>query len=306
MIERGFAYPEAIPDDRERSSSNLGPDRPAAVFFQDVDEREALFDAILVHDVVHPHPTLPATVHLDYASAQLARCFDLSHRLWNAPGDTALLRRLARSVVSKGFLDGAGKTAFKHIRARYKQLRFVYVLSDDRHRYPPALDRVTRAMSHLQDAMVQRRRPLATAHALVLLLLLSKPLMGRIVRELAAFRPTTAPRFREYVRRDIASLRSVAEAGRMTGQRLHAARKVISRQAALYDCLRVLYPSAYHHQIAHYVSTINGLMGTMHDEMVDRRRADPRGYARDAVDVPERISTMLLTFVGAHGMADER
>ncbi|HEY0270572.1 MAG TPA: hypothetical protein VGC10_06255 [Sphingomonas sp.] len=260
----------------------------------------ALFAAILAHDTIHPQADLPAALHLDYDADQLARCFHLSRRLWETPGDTRRLRAIVATIIRTGRVAEDQKTAFKHIRARYKQLRFAYVIFDDRHRYPRALDGVTKLMSHVQDALVLGRRRAVRGYAIALRILLGGAFSAIVARELAGFRPTTARGFQEYVRRDIARGREAVARGRMTGSQFHATRKIISRQAALYDCLRVLYPSAYHDRIARYISTINGLMGAAHDDIVARTPPRSHGYETEQVEVPERITVMLTAFAALH------
>ena len=82
------------------------------------------------------------------------------------------------------------------------------------------------------------------------------------------FRPTTNGAFRDYVNKEIHFVRLNLVEGKVTGRVFHEMRKVISRQVALYDNLKILYPSAYHQQLSRYLSTINGLMGSMHDELI--------------------------------------
>ena len=71
-------------------------------------------------------------------------------------------------------------------------------------------------------------------------------------------------------------------------------RKVISRQVALYDNLKILYPTAYHQKMSRYLSTINGLMGSMHDELIARHFDDSQDYESYNFEVPAQIRQRLV------------
>jgi hypothetical protein len=71
-------------------------------------------------------------------------------------------------------------------------------------------------------------------------------------------------------------------------------RKVISRQVAMYDNLKTLYPSSYHRSISEYLSTINGLMGSKHDELIAKKFDKSQDYYTDTFVMPEEIKQRLI------------
>jgi hypothetical protein len=81
---------------------------------------------------------------------------------------------------------------------------------------------------------------------------------------------------------------------KVTGRVFHEMRKVISRQVALYDNLKTLYPSTYHQQLSRYLSTINGMMGSMHDELIAKHFDDSQDYESYTFEVPAQIRQRLI------------
>ncbi|MFZ1547488.1 MAG: hypothetical protein WAT12_10380, partial [Candidatus Nitrotoga sp.] len=60
------------------------------------------------------------------------------------------------------------------------------------------------------------------------------------------------------------------------------------------DNLKILYPSPYHVSISQYLSTINGLMGTMHDELIIKKFKKTQDYYADAFEMPVEIRQRLV------------
>jgi hypothetical protein len=73
-------------------------------------------------------------------------------------------------------------------------------------------------------------------------------------------------------------------------------RKVISRQVAMYDNFKTLYPSAYHQSISQCVSTLNGLMGSLHDELIAKKFNKTQDYYKDVFVMPEEIRLRLKEY----------
>jgi hypothetical protein len=80
----------------------------------------------------------------------------------------------------------------------------------------------------------------------------------------------------------------------ITGKEFHEMRKVISRQVAMYDNLKTLYPSPYHRNISEYLSTLNGLMGSKHDELIAKKFNKTQDYYKDTFVMPEDIKHRLI------------
>ena len=77
-------------------------------------------------------------------------------------------------------------------------------------------------------------------------------------------------------------------------------RKVISRQVAMYDNLKTLYPSAYHRSISEYLSTLNGLMGSKHDELIAKKFDQSQDYYNDTFVIPDEIKQRLVNLTNKY------
>ena len=254
--------------------------------------REALFARLLTHDVVDLDAALPAAIRLDYADDQLERCFRLSRQMWRDGVDRP---GLARLVVRLGFgrPDPAPRRAFKHVRARFKHLRCCLAAFDARHRYSPAFNLLIVKMGRLQDALGSRQPGARRAQAAIVRLLLTPLPWQAVRRQVEDYRPCTAESFRAYVAAETAALaRGLAEPA-LTAETFHDLRKIVSRWVAVYDVLDVLYPTPDHARIARYVGSVNGMMGALHDRMVERRLAGTQDYDRDTFPLPPEVRERL-------------
>ena len=122
---------------------------------------------------------------------------------------------------------------------------------------------------------------------------LTKPLYAIVVHEIESFQLSTVESFKHYVKNEINFIRSNLAKDKITSHEFHDMRKVISRQVAMYDNLKTLYPSAYHHSISKCFSTLNGLMGSLHDELIVRKFNKTQDYYKDVFSLPEEIRLRL-------------
>ena len=205
------------------------------------------------------------------------------HRL--RPDDRAPLRR--------AHLKPAEQLAFKHARAKFKQLRFAFANADDRHAYPNWFDFITAVMGHLQDDFKNDRLVAVGYRALLVRLLLTRPAYAVLEREFDRLRPTTPESFRAYVIGEMDIVRTRLARPHTAGKDFHAIRKIVSRQAALYVGLATLYPSTYHSDVFKYLGVINGLMGRYHDELIVLRHSGEQNYAADKFEFPAEIRRRL-------------
>lgn len=263
-------------------------------------QRDALFAAILVNDVVDAAVDLPAVIRIDYPAGQLRDGFAISRDLWAEGFDRHALIAMTTTLRREGALDVAAQLRFKHIRAKFKHLRFAFVLYGAEHRCPPAFKAVTTAMGHLQDAFRGGRRAAASRYALVLRGLLTPLPLTLARREVARVRLSEPAGFRAFTLAQIATLRGWLEDDTMTGHRFHVARKIVSRQVSFHDDMRVLQSAPEHHQLSRYLSAINGLMGQHHDELVARKARGELDYARDAIALPPDIRRRLTALVARY------
>jgi hypothetical protein len=88
--------------------------------------------------------------------------------------------------------------------------------------------------------------------------------------------------------------------GPITSHEFHEMRKVISRQVAMYDNFKTLYPSAYHKSISQCVSTLNGLMGSLHDELIAKKFDKTQHYYKDKFIMPDEIRVRLEQLISKY------
>ena len=287
---------------RLRSGSSIGIDmgrlpserqEAADKYGITAEQCDALFAAIQVNDDVHLDTVPPETMHLDYAPEQFERSFMLARRLWDVGVHRDALIHLAAKLTLGGRLEQADMKEFKDIRARFKQLRFASMIFDETHHYSPALHQFTKTMGHLQDALKNGRRLGVVVRAVALRVLLTHIAFRRMKRGLDRFRPSSQPDFRAYVNGELDAIRAFLAKPEVTGKEFHEVRKVISRMMAIYNSMNTLYPSAYHRQITLFISTINGMMGGMHDGMIERRLSGAQDYHAETFPLPPEIGQRL-------------
>ncbi len=255
---------------------------------------DVLFAAVLVHDELYPDAKLPDAIHLDYSQEQLAQCYHLCQQLWLDGVDRTQLSLMIEKIYQQGFLSAEDKIIYHGMRAKIKHLRFAYVTFDERHRYPTMFHWMTGVMGNLQDAFKHNQRSALVRSALLVRFLLTKFFYALITKEMDCFQPSTPESFQHYVHDEINFIRLHLTKKEITGKEFHEMRKVISRQVAMYDNLKTLYPSAYHRSISEYLSTLNGLMGSMHDELIARKFDKSQDYYADTFVMPEEIKQRLI------------
>ena len=261
---------------------------------------DALFAAVLVHDDIHPDAELPGAIHLDYSREQLASCFWICRQIWEEGVNREAFAAVIRKIGRHRSLGPEDQLYFKHARARFKHLRAVFTVIDERHRPPGALQAITAVMGFLQDAFKNDRAAAMSAWGVVLRVLLTRLPCAVVVRSIDGFRAGSAESFRQYVGSEIRFMRESLAREKITSKEFHEMRKVVSRQVALYDTLKTLYPSACHSAVCRYLSTINGMMGGMHDDLIVRKFGSPQGYYADAFELPEEIRRRLQALVDGY------
>ncbi len=248
-----------------------------------------LFAAVLVHDELYPEATLPDAIHLDYTQEQLSHCYQICQQLWQEGPNRLALSQMVDKIYKQGELNEQDQYAYYCMRAKIKHLRFAYVMFDERHRYPRVFHLMTAVMGHLQDVLKNAQHSSVWAAALLVRLFLSKPLYAIAVKEIKGFQPSTVESFQQYIKNEINFIRLNLAKDKVTSHEFHDMRKVISRQVAMYDNFKTLYPSKYHQSISKCVSTLNGLMGSLHDELIVRKFNKTQDYYKDTFEMPAEI-----------------
>lgn len=252
-----------------------------------------LFAAVLVHDDIYPNATLPDKIHLDYTQDELKQCYRICRQMWKQGVDRAeLSKHIAKLMWNRPFSE-EDKLKYHNIRAKIKHLRFAYVACDERHRYPKKFHAMTAIMGSLQDAFKNHQRFTIIGWAVVVRLCLSPLIYRFIEQEMDDFQPSTPESYRQYILGEIDFIRQHLAKDAVTSKEFHEIRKVISRQVALYDNLKTLYPSDYHTSISQYISTINGLMGSVHDTLITEKFNKTQDYYKDTFQIPVEIRQRL-------------
>lgn len=262
---------------------------------------DALFDAVLNDDVVDPHVELPAKVPQVADGQVLSDCFALAYQLWTDGVDRREMNRLLMTLLAKGDLNGEERLAYKYIRAKFKHLRFALVLYDQRHRSPLLFKWMTALQGHLQDAFRNGQAAPARLHALVLRAMMVRPVWWLITREASHVALDNPAGFAGFIDGQMASLRKAMAADQLTGGTFHASRKVISRYVSFIDTLRTLHPGDDVWKMSRYLSAINGLMGSLHDDLVEAHATGQGDYHKDQVVLPADIAARLTALLAATG-----
>ena len=239
-----------------------------------------LFEAILVNDVAEDHVTLPETIPASFTDDVVRDCFDLSHELWARQVDRRALAVLVDRLVLSADLDSRERVSFKHIRAKFKHMRFACVLYTTRHQSPILFKSMTTLMGHVQDAFRNGHSLKTRLYALVLRIMIISPYWRMMERELSRMKLETGPAFEQYLRGQISALSDSLRADRMTAHPFHALRKIVSRQVSFFDDYRTIFPDNRSDVMARYLSDLNGRMGRMHDDLVLKHAKGEQNYRK--------------------------
>lgn len=259
-----------------------------------------LYEAILIDDEVDPHTELPNRIALDHDPALFADCFRLCRQLLIDGVDRRELSALLGQLRRDRDLDAAARVRYKDMRAKLKHFRFAIALYGQRHRYPPVIDWLTTALGHAQDGFKTGQRGRVAVKAGVAQLLLAPGAWSLFVAERDRIALTTPEGFRAFLARDLATLDAMVRHGEATGADFHAARKVVSRQVSFYNTVLTLHPAHDVARLSRSLAAINGLMGSLHDELIVRRVSGDQDYHRERFILPPpihaRITELLQCF----------
>ncbi|MGL4767732.1 MAG: hypothetical protein ACRCV6_06600 [Formosimonas sp.] len=260
---------------------------------------DAVFAAVLIDDVIDPSTRLPEKIHLDYSHAQLMECFYICQQVWELGVNRHDFSRLTQKIYRQRDLDATDRLTYKHVRAKFKQLRFAFANFDESHKYPRAFHAITSLMGYVQDNFKLGERGKTGRGALALRLFLSKLPYALVERELKQFKPCSVESFQKFVYKGVNFIRDKISKEAITAHEFHSIRKIISRQASFYVALVVLYPSDYHNDVFRHLSAINGMMGRMHDDLVEKELNGAQDYHADTFAIPDDIKQLLSAVVGA-------
>ncbi|MXP25416.1 hypothetical protein GRI39_05080 [Altererythrobacter indicus] len=262
---------------------------------------DALFEAVDTDDIVDPVVSLPNPVPMACTSQTMRACLDLCLQFWREGAVRSDMIGLTNTLLQKGDLSGKERVRYKHIRARYKHLRFALVLYGQRHKAPFLFRCTVAVMGHLQDAFRNHQSRTTAAYALLLRVLLSWPVWLAVQREMETVKMDSEQGFLTFRQAEFQRLAEWLESGTLTAHRFHTIRKIISRQVSFYDTMRTLAPNEQLYRMSRFLSAINGLMGSMHDELVEQAGRGQRDYRRDDVLMPMNIRSRLDELIAQFG-----
>ena len=265
-------------------------------FFPSV-QCNALFEALLIDDLIDLEVALPKALQVSYSQEQLNECYQISHQLWREGLSRELLKQMIDKIYHQGELNAVDKYEFYCMRAKIKHLRFAYVMFDNKHRFPIMFHWMTASMGYMQDVL-KSPQPISVKLAAILVrLFLTKPIYSIATNEFDKFVPSTPENFHLYLAEGINFIASNLLKDKVTSHEFHEVRRVISRLVAFYDCMYVLYPSDDQHAVLLYLSTINGLMGSLHDDLIVAKLNKTQNYYKDTFAMPVDIKERLVAYV---------
>lgn len=262
------------------------------------EQLSALMNHVLDNDQITLSAPCPGQSEPGLSEEELARCYCLSWQLLvsavNVQATRWLVIRIVLSVLGLGSATLRQSVRFKHIRARFKQVRFACANCSEPHVYPDSLHAVTRLMGDFQDAFRSGRRFKILKLGIRLVRQLQEDFLESLRLEIERTGLSSAHSFQHYRAGEQAHLAGILQQEHpLTARQFHELRKIISRRIALNDTRRTLNPSAHLDAISLYLATINGLMGRMHDELVLKRVRKELDYDLQPIDLPEEIASRI-------------
>jgi hypothetical protein len=258
-----------------------------------------LFDAVAVDDVVDAPAVLPDAIVVDCTDEEMRRCYALCLQFWEDGASRRDLLRLVGKLLKNDRLTADERLQYKHIRARYKHLRFAQRLYSKRHQTDRVFDKTTITLGHLQDAFRSGRRGRILRYGIKLRLLLTLPMWAWVHRSLRRTRLDSATGLRAYQLAEMHRLKEALERPAFAGHEFHMVRKIVSQYVSFYDTLRSLAPSEDAYRMSRFLAAINGLMGARHDEMVTEALSGRTSYSQPvplANEIRRRLETLVARY----------
>lgn len=259
---------------------------------------ETVFNYVLLDDVPYPDTPLPSDVLPRSTSEEIMENYRLCWQLLefgvNRPQFRALTKRIART----GHASVDEQRAFKYARAKFKHMRFACANLSKAHRYPLILHIVTIIMGNMQDAFKNNQRLSTFINGCFLWVALTPAFYWFIQLSLLTLRLDNPEGVLAYQRKQNTKLAHLMETlDATTGHEFHVMRKIISRRVAYNDSLRTIRPSESLNQLSEYLATINGMMGDMHDDLIEKKLNGTQHYRRDRFEAPHEIIKRITVFL---------
>ena len=258
---------------------------------------EALFKALLLHDEINLEVSLPKPRPESYTQVQLNEYFQLSHQLWRDGLSRLLLLEMIEKIYHLGKLDADDKHKFYCMRAKIKHLRYAFLMFDRNHRFPMMFHWMAAVMGYMQDLLKSSQHSSVKRVALLVKLFLTKPIYALVIKKFDKFIPSSSENFHQYLDNSIDFINSKLIKDRLTSHEFHEVRRVISRIVTFYNCIYILYPDNYQYVVLLYLRTINGLMGSVHDDLIVASFNKTQNYHKDTFEMPTVIKQRLMAYV---------
>jgi hypothetical protein len=258
---------------------------------------DALFKALLLHDEINLDVSLPTAHPECYSQKQLSEYFYLSLQLWREGLSREQLQEMIDKIYHQGNLNADDKHSFYCMRAKIKHLRYAFLMFDKNHRYPRMFHWMAAVMGYMQDLLKSSQQSSVKRVALVVKLFLSKPIYSLLVKRFDKFIPSSSENFQKYLDDSIYFIKSKLIKDKLTSHEFHEVRRVISRFVTFYNCIYILYPDNYQYVVLLYLRTINGLMGSVHDELIVASFNKTQNYHKDTFEMPTVIKQRLISYV---------
>lgn len=248
-------------------------------------------------DKIRPEARLPSRVRLYVSQDEAERGFRLTEALWRSGFERKEFRDFVARIADGHVPNADEAEKFRHVRAHIKQLRVAFSAFDARHEYPEQIDRLAAAMGHVQDALKNGAGKKARREALRLLGLLDKKSLARVEKEVRDFRPSTDLATQQWFRKELDELAGLSLRKELTPKQYHDMRKVVSRIVSVFDVQLAFRPDPEAQQVLEYLGSLNGEMGSRHDEIISDTLAGGLDYREGSVEVPRAIRRRLQRFI---------
>ncbi len=261
---------------------------------------ERLFQAVEEDDRVGSTASLPPSIEVQCSTESVRHCYALCLQFWQEGVHREDLLKLINLALQQGELNEKDQLRYKHIRARYKHLRFAQRLYGKKHESDFMFRLTTVYLGHFQDAIRHRGGGKIKLYGRLLKILLSAPVWRWVHYCLRNVTVDDASGFIHYRQQKIRMLKTMIASPTLTGERFHNVRKIISQQVSYYDTVRSIDPKHVDAaQLSGFLSNINGLMGDRHDEMVADELSGRKSY-RESSPLAENIRQPVEQFVARY------
>ncbi|WP_406238988.1 hypothetical protein ACF3NX_03070 [Acetobacter orientalis] len=251
-----------------------------------------LFDAILVDDIVDQHIELPTYLPTNFSSEQLAECLNLCQQLWLEGVANTQLRCLIKKIIIHKNLNSEERLSYKYIRAKYKHMGFAFILYTASHKRPLLFEATSTLMGEAQDAFRNQVTSKTLSTGLLLNAITAWP-FSQFTQQYVQNAKLDPQSFMHHFKNDGKRIPEFLASHSVTPAQFHALRKIISRHVSFFDTLRTLYPNEMYYKMSRFLSAINGMMGSMHDELVQKSLLKKIDYHKDNISIPNKIIELL-------------